>query len=124
MPKNKKVHDRETPVQNVAIKELKLDQPNNTPIKQVNKCVQFKITSFFKNPQVINKPTQSNNTETTEKVKNNSWKLGTLNVNNQYKLYKGEIELVLLNEIKIDILALQEVGINKEDTKNKHLKIK
>src|SRR3954467_11657813 len=107
---------------------LKNSNNNNNNNKKIS---QTKITNFFKPPNNEKKDTNEvqNNNKQENTAQNNknidkSWKLGTLNINNQYKLFKSEIEFVLINDMKIDIIALQEIGIKEEDVSNKYLKIK
>src|SRR3569623_130962 len=99
----------------------KLEKDGGVPVQQISKAannkkdIQPKITSLFKAPPT---KTPIDNTYTIHDNKNNNkeadkkqWWLGTLNINNQYKLFKSEIEFVLIYDFKNDILALQEIGI-------------
>ena len=112
----------------------KPEKDGGVPVQQISKAannkkdIQPKITSFFKAPPtktpIDNTYTIQDNNNNNKEVDKKQWRLGTLNINNQYKLFKSEIEFVLINDIKIDILALQEIGIKDYDINNRFLKIK
>src|SRR3569623_1581961 len=84
-------------------------------ISKAEKDIQTKITSFFKAPPtktpIDNTNTIQNNNNNNKEADKKQWRLGTLNINNQHKLFKSEIEFVLIYDFKNDILALQEIGI-------------